>query len=197
MDNFIDVSVTNDITADILKSLGDLAKKTVCVGIPQEENVQHSSDDIHSKITNAQLAFIHTNGVREKTMREEMQHNLDSGVPYSKAHEMYIHSHGSALWQIPPRPIIEPAIEDDMQIITGLLKDALKAALDGDSQLAEEYLNKAGLEGQAATQDWFTSPKNGWPGNSPLTVSKKKSDKPLIDTGELRKAITYVIRENK
>jgi hypothetical protein len=47
--------------------------------------------------------------------------------------------------------------------------------------------------GQNIVRAWFVDPKNGWPENSPITIAAKGSDKPLIDTGELRKAITYVV----
>ena len=43
----------------------------------------------------------------------------------------------------------------------------------------------------------FENPKNNWPPNSPRTIAKKGSDVPLIDTGELRKSITHVIRRVK
>ncbi|MBY6921870.1 hypothetical protein HYH30_19035, partial [Clostridium botulinum] len=41
---------------------------------------------------------------------------------------------------------------------------------------------------------WFTNPSNNWAENSAETIKRKDSDKPLIDTGELRKSITYVIK---
>ena len=42
---------------------------------------------------------------------------------------------------------------------------------------------------------WFENPQNGWPPNSPRTIRRKGSDQPLVDTGEMRKAITYVVRD--
>ncbi|MBZ9633070.1 hypothetical protein [Clostridium sp. FP1] len=186
----IDISIGQDVTANILKSLKNLEKKSVCVGIPQKDNTQRQEE----KIKNAELLFIHTNGIRDTRMIRAMQHDLDNGVPYSKAHELYVHSNGSPLWHSPPRPVIEPAIEADKDIIAGILKEALIAELDGNSTVSKQKLNEAGLEGQAASQDWFTNPDNKWAKNSPETIKRKKGgDRPLIDTGELRKAITYII----
>ncbi|MBX4266542.1 hypothetical protein [Clostridium estertheticum] len=187
----IDISIGQDLTANILKSLKNLEKKNVCVGIPQKDNTQRQEEPIK----NAELLFIHTNGIRDTKMIRAMQHDLDSGTPYSKAHEMYIHANGSPLWHSPPRPVIEPAIENDKTVIASILKEALIAELDGNSVVSKQKLNEAGLEGQAASQDWFTNPDNKWAKNSPGTIKRKKSDMPLIDTGELRKSITYIIDE--
>jgi len=189
---FAKVEVKSDKTQNIEKALRFLLSKDVLVGIPQEK----SSRPEDETITNAELAFIHSNGIRERSMRADMAKDVQE-KGYHEALDMYIYSHGSPLWQSPPRPIIEPAIEDDKEVISELMGEASTAALDGNIQKANQKLQQAGLEGQAASQDWFDNPKNKWAPNSPRTVEEKGSDKPLIDTGELRKAITYVIRERK
>lgn len=163
----------------------------VYVGIPEEKS---NREDEAEAINNAELAFIHTNGIRRQAMRAEMQNDVERHG-YHAAYEMYIQAHGSPLWHSPPRPIIEPAIEDDKEKIAQLMGEAMKAILEGDANKAEQYLNKAGLEGQGAAQDWFTNPKNNWAPNSPVTIERKGSSKPLINIGELRKSITYVIRK--
>jgi len=184
---------------DIVKTLEDFKKIDVLVGIP--DYTTNRPPQKGDKITNAQLAFIHTHGVRNIAMRQEMQSNMDAGKTYHKAHEMYLQAHGSPLLNVPPRPIIEPAIEDDKILISQILGEAMTAFLDGDLQLGNEKLNHAGLEAQTACQDWFDNDgKNGWQENSPATKAiklKKRGTepKPLIDTGELRKSITYVIRK--
>ena len=38
---------------------------------------------------------------------------------------------------------------------------------------------------------------NGWKPNAPSTIKAKGSDKPLIDTGELRKSIRGIVVEDK
>ena len=60
LNGFTDVTITKDLTEDIIKSLKDLAKKTICIGVPD------STEHPNSKITNAQLIYAHTNGVRER-----------------------------------------------------------------------------------------------------------------------------------
>jgi hypothetical protein len=130
-------------------------------------------------------------------MRDEMQQKMDEGYKYSEAFSMYIHSHGSPLWQIPPRPVLEPAIKDCKDKIATRLTKAFKAAIQGDKEEVVRWLDSAGQYAEKHAYDWFENPKNHWPPNAPSTIRKKKSAVPLIDTSELRKAITHTIRRVK
>lgn len=128
--------------------------------------------------------------------------DTNRGDKVTNAELMFIHTNGSPLNNIPLRPVIEPAIENDKETLSSLLGNALEAGLSGDLDLVKENLKLAGLEGQAAAQEWFDNPKNGWPENSPRVKARKikkgsTDPKPLIDTGELRKTITYVIRDGE
>lgn len=124
------------------------------------------------------------------------------GEGITNAELLFIHTNGSPIRNIPPRPVIEPAIEDDKAVISKLMGNATKHALNGEETAAMKELEKAGLEAQSASQDWFDNPKNGWPPNSPSVMAAKikkgsTDPKPLIDTGELRKSITYVVRDKE
>jgi hypothetical protein len=114
----------------------------------------------------------------------------------NNAELLFIHSKGSPIRHIPPRPVLEPAIaaEDNLKKITYQLVEADKAALAGNMALARQRVGKAGLAGQNAARGWFTDPRNAWAPNRPATIRHKGSDRPLIDTGALRAAITYVVR---
>ena len=171
------------------KKLEALARKRVLVGIPAERATR---PEVGEKINNAELLYILSHGVRKKSMRDEMQKNIDSGMKYSAAHSLYIQSHGSPLWQIPPRPVLEPAIKANKNPIAKHLKEA---ALAKNPQAAENEMHKAGMIAENAAKAWFENPANKWPPNSPKTIRKKGSDMPMIDTGEMRKSITHVIRE--
>jgi hypothetical protein len=174
----------------LLKRLQELSSQKVAVGIPADEDQR---DD--SPIGNADLVYIHTHGVRAKKMREAMQPEIDKGTKYSVALQMYIQSHGSAVYDVPARKIIEPAIEADQKNLAQLLSVAATAAMDGED--TEKSLMDVGLRAQSKVRNWFTDSANGWPPNSPKTIRRKKSDKPLIDTGALRGAITFIIRGGK
>ncbi|WP_288947459.1 hypothetical protein [uncultured Megasphaera sp.] len=186
------VSVQKYSRRDALKrSLEALTRKEVYVGIPAE----NSSRPGDGSINNAELLYIHTHGVRRKAMRDEMDAMMDTGMPYSQAHKLYIREHGSPMLSIPPRPVLQPAIEDNKEYIGQLLAEAGKAILQGDAAAGETKLHNAGDFAAAAAQGWFENPQNGWPPNSPRTIRRKGSDQPLVDIGEMRKAITYVVRD--
>lgn len=177
----------------VIARLKALTRKEVYVGIPQENSSREKGDSIN----NAELLYIHTHGVRKKEMREDMQSNLDSGMKYSEAHALFIQEHGSPMWHVPPRPVLEPAIEDSKEAIGKQLAMASKNAMDGKVVAAEQSLGKAGMVAQNAARAWFENPKNGWAPNSPKTIAQKGSAIPLVDTNEMRKSITYVIRERE
>lgn len=150
----------NDRTEQLLMGLSSLSKVDVLVGIPEENSSREGE-----RITNAELAFIHTNG--------------------------------SPIQGIPARPIIEPAISDseNKEQIMVEIERAAEAGMDGNIEALSRYLNQAGMVAAEAVKMWFTNPKNGWVPDSPLTIKRKGSDKPLINIGELRKSMSYVIRE--
>ena len=196
MVNMIRVKHKSNLNA-LKKSIELLEKSRVYVGIPAETASRDDGNDIN----NAELLYIQTHGVRKKSMREEMQ-PLNEGKPYSKAYEMYIKSHGSPLWHIPPRPVIEPAINNNKKEIAERLITAYGKAMEniyaGNSmQTAMQHLEAVGMYAQNIVRAWFTNPNNGWASNSPLTIAKKGSSNPLIDTGEMRKSITYVVKSDE
>ena len=174
---------------NMIKRLAGLKKRGIYVGIPQEETSRNNED-----VTNAELLFIHTNGARRRSMIKEMDATMDSGKPYSKAYELYIQSHGSPLWQSPPRPVIEPAIAAHAKEIAEGFKGIYAAAATGNAQAEDRAIARTGMIAQNAARGWFTDPRNGWAANAPSTIKQKGSDKPLIDTGAMRKAIVYVVR---
>ncbi|GAB6170553.1 hypothetical protein JCM15765_03880 [Paradesulfitobacterium aromaticivorans] len=188
VEGYARVSVSSDKTKEMFENLKALTQVDVLVGIPEEKSSREDEG-----INNAELAFIHTQGIRSKSMRNEM----DESKPYNEALQMYLEEHGSPLWHSPPRPMIEPAIEDpdNQKILSEQLRQAADDALSGDFDAMNTDLEKAGMLGQNLVRDWFTNPKNGWEPNSPLTVEQKGSDNPMIDTGELRKSISYVVRK--
>lgn len=176
--------------AGFVKRLQGLQKKQIQVGIPQQTSSRKSEG-----INNAELLYIHTHGIRRKAMREEMQEGMDRGLKYSEAFSLYIQSHGSPLWHSPPRPVLEPAIKAKKEKIALQFSKIVKAAADGNADAMEQAITSTGMTAQNACRAWFKDPRNGWPRNDPKTVKLKGSDKPLVDSGELRDSIVYVVRE--
>lgn len=182
---------TKSIMDKVKESLRHIERADVLVGIPAEKSSRGNGDDT---VTNAELLFIHTHGVRNRSMRKEMQASMNSGKTYSAAHQLYIKSHGSPALDVPPRPVLEPAIEANKDAIGRYLQRASKEALSGNREAQIEALNAAGQKAASCARNWFEDPRNNWPPNSPKTIARKGSALPLVDTGEMRKAITYVVR---
>jgi len=183
-----EITVSSKNRFDKLKQLiEEIQKIEVYVGIT-EEKAPRKTDPV----SNAQLAFLHTRGVRSSSMRSEMEGY--AATQYSAAHEMYLQAHGSPLWNIQPRPIIEPAISASRGPIGDELAQAAKAAMNGNPGETMTHLKRAGIIAQNACRAWFMNPNNQWAPNAPSTIARKGSDQPLINTGQLRRAITYVVK---
>ena len=116
----------------------------------------------------------------------------------NNAELLFIHTNGSPIRHIPKRPVIEPAIQAHKEEIIAELRAACMASLDLIAPTPAEatrHLERAGMRGMNAARGWFRDPRNGWAPNAPATIIRKKSDRPLIDTGQMRRAITYLVRE--
>ncbi len=122
----------------------------------------------------------------ERAFRELSNLDVLVGVPEAKsdrkddveinnAELVYIHTNGSPVNNIPPRPIIEPAIEDreNKEKITEHLGEAAQSVLDGNTKQAKEKLNEAGTSAQNAARDWFTNSKNNWPQLAEVTIEAR------------------------
>lgn len=163
--------------ANVMKQLFDAfrfaSKEDVLVGIPAEKTAAYGSG-----ITNVQL--------------------------------MYIHTHGSPINNIPPRPTIEPAILDpsNRRVLQDLMGDSLASAFRGNVQGGRAGYARAGqmavnmvrarFGGGSLAPNAPITVSGGWMRNKVtggmIYVKGKGSSAPLIDTGQLRNSITYVIR---
>lgn len=119
------------------------------------------------------------------------------GDEINNASLLFILTHGSPIRGIPATPVIEPAIQADgnKEPIALELKEAAKAALNEDRDKAIHYLNRAGMTAANASKAWFLDSRNEWPPNAPSTIKRKGSDRRNIDTGQLRRSLTWVVRE--
>ena len=102
----------------------------------------------------------------------------------------YIHEYGAPEANIPERPFLVVGVESALPAVTKVMKDGAKAALAGRNT-AGQTLNTVGLVAQGAVQKKIVD--GPFIPNAPGTVQRKGSDRPLIDTGALRQAVSYVI----
>ena len=119
---------------------------------------------------------------------------LRRGQSINNASLLFIHTHGSPLKHIPARPVLEPSVEANQKLITPHLGAAAKDVFERKPEAADRELRLAGTIAANGAKRWFTDPRNNWAPNAPTTIKAKGSDKPLIDTGALRRSFTYVVR---
>jgi hypothetical protein len=109
----------------------------------------------------------------------------------SNAQLAYVQNYGSPAAGIPARPFMEPGIEDAKERISAQLKKGSRALMDGDLHTANQAMNAAGLIAVNSIKNKITD--GDFEPLKPATVKRKGSDKPLVDTGSMRNAITYLI----
>lgn len=121
-----------------------------------------------------------------------------SGDPATNALIGYVQEFGSPANNIPARPFLIPGVQDIQKPAADRLKVAAQRALSGDLSQAEKQLHAAGLMGQNSARAKINS--NIQPKLSERTLAARRArgvtrENTLIDTGQLRNAITYVIRK--
>lgn len=161
----LDLSKKKDLTPVLLKSVKLLTERQVLVGVP---DVKADRKGKTSKgINNAALA--------------------------------YIHDQGSPAQNIPARPFLGPGIKDAKLEIQRRLEQVAKIALRGAMlQDIERGLSAVGMTAQSAVRNRIT--KGPFAALKPATLAARRrrgrrGTKPLIDTGQLRNSITYVVRK--
>lgn len=185
-----------DNSKAIAKAIQDLASKRVLVGVPARgEKLLGSPPDgpnnrQQGSINNAALAYIHENGAPEVN--------------------------------IPARPFLRPGVESAKDKIIKSFERAGKAVFVGDIVEADKQLMRAGFEAQSAVRNKITDGpflplapvtiaarlRRGHPGQQSRSIYGKGAIassvhvdatgmQPLIDTGQLRASINFVIRKIK
>lgn len=112
----------------------------------------------------------------------------------------YIHEFGAPEANIPARPFLLPGIRAVKDKVAGYLKQSSIAALKGDSGKADRAMGAAGLVAVSSIQRQFTSGSFAPLKPSTLKARRRRGrtgTRPLIDTGQLRRSITFVLRTGK
>lgn len=174
------VKMTVDKLAQVLKSISDLASKEVLVGVPESNDERKEEQPIN----NAAIGYI-----------------METGSPANN---------------IPARPHLVPGIQDVQAEVAAKLADGASAALSGSQSGVLRALNSAGMIGQRGVRAKITEgmfaplaestlrarANRGRKGAARELASRAAGNapdntnaKPLIDTGQYRHAITYVVRD--
>jgi len=173
------VRVTKDILAEVVRSINNLVKKDVFVGIPDTTTERDDSEPVN----NATLGYIHENG--------------------------------SPVRNIPARPFLVPGVEDAQERIGQRLNKAAKAALNSQRRKSDDELEAAGMIARDSVKRKINSgdfeplaaatlrarAAKGRKGAQAELASRAAGNapnndnaRPLIDTGQLRNSINYVVR---
>lgn len=160
------LKMTYDRVGKIQAALESLGKQRVLVGIPAENGGRTPEPGSDEKINNAALGFIHENG--------------------------------SPAANIPARPFLMPGIRLAQEPIADLLESDIRSNLTtkGPRRNPTQTLHAVGILAQNAVKKRLTDGPHA--PLHPYTIQKRKErgrkgTKPLIDTGQLRNSITYVV----
>jgi hypothetical protein len=156
---------TKSNTAQFRKALEFLLKREVLVGIPAASATRDPAPGETTAASNALIG--------------------------------YVMEYGSPAQNIPARPFVHPGIANAREGIQIHLKKAGQIALSGKPDEISQELEKVGLIAATSVQKAITD--GPFEPLKPATLAARRrrgrtGDRPLIDTGQLRRAITYVVR---
>lgn len=152
---------------------------------------------------------------RDECLDYLRKHQVDVGLTSTASDRsrflLGIHSHGSPIMRIPPRPVVQPALaQEGLRSEMGdKLAEACEAAFAGDLAGTEKGLEEAGQRGADGIREYID--RGIPPPNSPVTLSGgwiynrvarkgvpvkgKSGSTPLVDTGQLRDEFDFEITE--
>lgn len=123
-------------------------------------------------------------------IHEDAGAHQGKGEPISNAFLGAILDQGSDDGNIPARPWLAPGVASGNKEYQAII---LQTVEDGGS--LDEALEKIGVVAVGKTQQFMTKLKT--PANSPITIKRKGSSNPLIDTGNLRQSVTSSVTSEK
>ena len=181
----------------IVKALAERQVRKLLTQTKDDVYVGYVSGPKHqdSKLTNAEIAYLNTMGVRPLKASKEIK-ELQGEGSYTNALQAYIRTKGDPKFRIPPRPFIEPGINLGKVQIIKYLFDVVDKFLDGNEGESNRSKEKVGQAAVNSIRKFVRDyPANGLAPNAPSTIAEKGEDHPLIGkTGELMRSLTYVIR---
>lgn len=144
-------------------------------------------------------------GVPQETSQNRLK-DPKSNSSITNAELLAIHEHGSPIRNLPPRQLLEPVFNKHRDDIDKEMAKVAGRLLEGDTDGADQIMERLAFRLESWCKAYFTSPDNEWAPNAESTIKAwlRKTNrgtkvvvtpdmkKPLIDTAELRKAIRGV-----
>ncbi|UGB46995.1 hypothetical protein LQ772_06805 [Frateuria edaphi] len=121
----------------------------------------------------------------------------DDQTSITNAEIGYLQETGSPAMNIPARPFLVPGVEAVQKQVTQQLEKGAHAALDGTQEQVDKAFHAAGLVAQNGVRHQINDGDFQPLAEATLAARRRRGrtgTKPLIDTGQLRNSITYVIR---
>ena len=111
------------------------------------------------------------------------------GVEYKEAVAARAKRGFMAAWKIPPRPFFRNAVDGWKEKIGAIIEKTMDNVLIGKLTPAEGF-DVLGNFGKREIQ--LSIKRTLTPPNAPLTIEKKESSHPLIDSGQLLNSVTFL-----
>lgn len=92
--------------------------------------------------------------------------------------------------KIPARPWLDKGAESGTKEYLDTVREGIVENLD-----ARRIMARVGNEAEGAIKQYITDLKD--PPNSPVTIAKKGSSNPLIDTGNMRASVTSIVERKR
>jgi hypothetical protein len=161
----VTLKIVTDATSELFRDIDALVKSRVLVGIPD-------------------------------TGAERQPEDGEEGTPPSNALIGYLMETGAPDKNMPARPTLVPGIEKAQEKITYHLGSAALAAVFGDGAAVEASLEKAGMVAASSVKAEITDGTFAPLADRTIKARLSRgrtSTKPLIDSGQFRQAVTYVV----
>lgn len=94
--------------------------------------------------------------------------------------------------EIPSRPFMRDSVDNHAEKINAFLQQQLRLLAQGKTT-AEQIYKSIGVFQKGLVQKEIVD--GDFEPNAPSTIKRKKSDKPLIDTGKMRQSVNFVIKK--
>lgn len=119
-----------------------------------------------------------------------MKVGFPSGLTDGDVINRAIWNHYGTSRGIPSRPFLTNAMRSNRRKYLEAMRNSASKILTGELTL-NQFLNKLGALAQGDVQMEITNLR--FPPNAPSTIKAKGSSNPLIDTGEMRSAVTWKV----
>jgi len=95
---------------------------------------------------------------------------------------------------IPKRPTLREGVDNARRDISEFITDQAELVISGDAS-PESVMDGVGAIAQASVQQEIVDLK--YPPNTAETIKRKGSSNPLVDTGEMKGAVTFITTSEK